>query len=151
MDVSKFLCRACPSQVAPELLLDREQVIAFSDSLEGVIKAAGVQQKLSWLALGLDFYQYSMSARDEVSKSAEVQRVKDTLTKLKSSAGISRRRQEKERLADFKPPPVEKFMTSGVVTATHKRTVTTLQALRPVPPSKLGETMLISAGRLLYR
>ena len=98
VDVSKFLYHACPSRVAPEVLLDREQVIS-SNSLEGVIKSAGVQQKLTRLAL--DFYLYSMSASDKVSKSAEAQRIKDTLTKLKCSVGISRRRQEKERLADF--------------------------------------------------
>ena len=64
----KVFHHACPSRVSPELLLDRDQITSFSDDkLEEVIKASRVQH-LTQLQLGLDFFLYTLSATDELSK-----------------------------------------------------------------------------------
>ena len=64
VDVAKFLYYACPARVVPELLLDREKIISFTDKMEEVIKASGVQQKLVRLELAVDFLLDSMSAAE---------------------------------------------------------------------------------------
>ena len=120
VDVAKFLYHACPGRVMPELLLDREKIISFSDKLEEVIKASGVQQKLLRLELGIDFLLQSMSAAEEARQQLDANRVLKTLQALRKSArSAARSKDERGRLADFHPVDLadtKTFLTSGTVT-----------------------------------
>ena len=153
VDVAKFLYHACPGRVVPELLLDRETIISFSDKLEEVIKASGVQQKLLRLELGIDFLLQSMSAAEAVRQQLDANRVLKTLQVLRKSASAARSKDERGRLADFHPVDLadtKTFLTSGTVTDLLTCMVTALRSSRPVTDRELLMAVLSCAGRLLY-
>ena len=154
VDVAKFFHHACPARVMPELLLDRGKSISFSDKLEEVIKASGVQQKLLRLELGIDFLLQSMSAAEAARKQLDANRVLKTLQALHKSASTAQSKDDYGRLADFHPVDLadtKTVLTSGTVTGLLTSVITALRSSRPVTDSELLKAVLSCAGRLLYR
>ena len=118
-----------------------------------MIKASGVQQKLSRLEVGLDFYMDQMSPAQAAKKQAETEHIRRALKSLHTSSGAARRKQEHARLAKFHPSDIsdtQTFLSSGTVTGLMTRVVSALRSSRPVTDHDLLSAMLMHAGRLLY-
>ena len=128
-------------------------VISFSDKLEGMIKASVVQQKLSRLEVGLDFYIDQMSPAQAAKKQAEAERIRRALKSLRTSSGTARSKQEHARLAKFHPSDIsdtQTFLRSGTVTGLMMRVVSALRSSMHVTDHDLLSAMLTCACRLLY-